>query len=177
MKLNLEVRVKVGEKEVYSVEHDGFCRATAAWLSYWQMANAVNVTNTSGGAAAPGQLMSVAAPATNATYGPVVGTGTGAFDFDNQALGTLIAHGNGAGQLQYGATTFTAPQTVGNDRYFEIIRTFQNASGSDITVNEIGLYGNSSSVYYCLAREVIGGGILVPNGQTLTVTYKIKVSL
>lgn len=177
MKINLELRALLDGKEVYFKEHDGFCRATPAWLSNWQIGISVSVTNTSNGAAAPGVGMTCNAGAGITTYGTVVGSGTGAFDFDNYALGTLIAHGTGAGQLQYGAVTFNAPQTSGNDRYFEIIRTFQNGSGSGVTVNEIGLYGNSASVYFCLAREVLGTSITVPNGQTLTVTYKIKITL
>ncbi len=177
MKINLELQALLDGKQVLLKEHDGFCRQAPAWLSFWQIYMSVSVQNTSGGAAAPGQGMACNGPAGNTSYGPVVGSGTGAFDFDNYALGTLIAHGTGAGQLQYGLTTFNAPQTSGNDRYFEIIRTFQNQSGGDITVNEIGLYGNSGGVYYCLAREVLGSSITVPNGQTLTVTYKIKVTL
>lgn len=177
MKINLELRALLNGKEVYFKEHDGFCRATPAWLSNWQIGLSMSVTNISNGAAAPGTGMACNGPAGNTNYGPVVGTGTGAFDFDNYALGTLIAHGTGSGQLSYGLVTFNAPQTSGNDRYFEIIRTFQNLSGAQIDVNEIGLYGNSASVYFCLAREVLGSAIQIPNGQTLTVTYKIKITL
>lgn len=176
MKLNLEVTARVDGKEVYHTEHDGWCRAIAAWMSAWIMGISVTVTNISNGSAAPGNTMICTGPAGNTNYGPVVGTGTGAYDFDNYALGTLIAHGTGSGQLGYSITTFNAPTTSGNDRYFEIIRTFQNNSGAQITVNEIGLYGNSSSVYFCLARD-LPTAIDIPSGQTLTLTYKVKITL
>jgi hypothetical protein len=124
MKINLELRALLDGKEVYFKEHDGFCRQTPAWLSYWQIGIQVTVKNTSNADYATGAGMACNAGAGVTTHGIMVGTGTGAFDFDNYALGTLIAHGTGAGQLQYGAVTFNAPQTSGNDRYFEIIRTF-----------------------------------------------------
>jgi len=179
MKLNLEVRMLIKGKEVYFKEHDGFCRAIGAHVYGWFFsgsgASVPDITNTSRDPA--GGAVRVNGPAGNANYGPVVGTGTGAFSWDNYALTTLIAHGTGAGQLSYGATTFNAPATSGNDRYYEVIRTFQNNSGGDITVNEIGLYATNGTYYWCFARDVLGTGVTVPNGQTLTVTYKIKVTL
>jgi hypothetical protein len=181
MKLNLEVRLSIGGKEVYFKEHDGFCRAAGSHIrGWWHAVTGISVPDITNTSRDPGgSVFRVNGPSGNANYGPVVGTGTGAYDWDNYKLDTQIAHGAGAGQLQYGATTFNAPQTVGNERYYEIIRTFQNQSGGDITVNEIGLYATQSTAtyYWCIARDVLGIGVTVPNGQTLTVTYKIKVTL
>jgi hypothetical protein len=179
MKLTLELRASINGKEVYFKEHDGFCRAAGAHIrGWWHGGTGVSVPDTSNVSRNPGGgAFQLNGPAGNTSYGPVVGTGTGAYDWDNYALTTLIAHGTGAGQLSYGQTTFNAPQTSGNDRYYEIIRTFQNQSGGGITVNEIGLYAYSGSYYFCFARDVLGTGVTVPNGQTLTVTYKIKVTL
>jgi hypothetical protein len=113
------------------------------------------------------------------TYGIVVGTGAVAPTINDYALGTLIAHGTGAGQLQYSATTYGAPAADTTTSQCTITRNFANASGGAITVNEIGLYcqcrsradNTNSTTYFMLIRDATGG-ISVPNGQTLTVNYR-----
>jgi hypothetical protein len=110
--------------------------------------------------------------------GIVVGTGNTAPTITNYVMETLIAHGVGAGQLQYGAVTFGAPASDVTTSQFTITRNFANGSGGPITVNEIGLYcearGVAQGVYWSFLtiRDVIGGGITVPDGQTLTVNYR-----
>jgi hypothetical protein len=119
-------------------------------------------------------------PINDTTYGIVVGTGAVAPTISDYALGTLIAHGGGAGQLQYGAVSFGAPASDATTSQFTITRNFANASGGGITVNEIGLYNkfyDGDTRYAMLIRDVVGGGILVPNGQTLTVNYRPQVVL
>jgi len=112
------------------------------------------------------------------TFGIVVGTGTTAPTIDDYALETLIAHGTGAGQLEYSAVTFGAPASDATTSQFTITRDFANASGGSITVNEIALYakgsrgGYANVWYFMIIRDVIAGGISVPNGQTLTVNYR-----
>ena len=112
------------------------------------------------------------------TYGPVVGTGAVAPTINDYHLGTIIAHGVGAGQLQYSAVTFGAPASDATTSQFTITRNFANGSGGAITVNEIGLYiqgyRDPTTYYFMAIRDVIGGGILVPNGQTLTVNYRLQ---
>lgn len=115
------------------------------------------------------------------TFGSVVGTGTTAPTIDDYALETIIAHGVGAGQLQYSAITFGAPASDATTSQFTITRNFANASGGAITVNEIGLYVKgfvySTTYYFMTIRDVIGGGINVPNGQTLTVNYRPQATI
>ncbi|GAI45370.1 unnamed protein product [marine sediment metagenome] len=110
------------------------------------------------------------------THGIIVGTGTTAPTIDNYAIETLIAHGVGAGQLQYSAVAFGAPASDATTSQFTVTRDFANASGGAITVNEIGLYvkGYKFDVtyYFMTIRDVIAGGISVPDGQTLTVNYR-----
>jgi len=109
-------------------------------------------------------------------YGIIVGSGTTAPTISDYALETAIAHGAGAGQLQYSAVTFGAPASDATTSQFTITRDFANASGGAITVNEIGLYVKAYryniDYYFLTIRDVIGGGISVPNGQTLTVNYR-----
>ena len=113
-------------------------------------------------------------------HGVLVGTGTTPPTVDDYVMENQIAHGVGAGQLQYGATTFGAPASDATTAQFTVTRNFANGSGAAVTVNEIGLavqsYQTSSvSMRHLIIRDVIAGGISVPNGQTLTVNYRIQV--
>ena len=117
------------------------------------------------------------AGAGNGALGVVVGTGTVAPTIDDYALGAIIAHGTGAGQLQYSAMTFGAPASDATTSQFTLTRDFANGSGGAITVNEIGLFVQAyddAYQYFMTIRDVIAGGISVPNGQTLTVNYRIQ---
>ena len=107
----------------------------------------------------------------------VVGTGNTAPTITDYALQTKIAHGAGAGQMSYSATTFAVPVSDGTTSQFTITRNFANGSGGSITVQEIGLISQvqdetQTNRYFLLIRDVIAGGIVVPNGQTLTVNYR-----
>ena len=121
----------------------------------------------------------VTAASGDVNKGILVGTGNAAPAINDYALQTKIAHGTGAGQLSYGAVTFGATASDTTTSQFTVTRNFANSSGNPITVNEIGLacssgrMGNTITTYYFLIiRDVIGGGIAVPNGQTLTVNYR-----
>ena len=109
------------------------------------------------------------------THGIIVGTGTLAPTINDYALQTPIAHGTAASQLQYSAVTFGAPASDATTSQFTITRNFANGSGAAITVNEIALYVrgyDGADQYFMVIRDVISGGIAVPNGQTLTVNYR-----
>ncbi len=121
----------------------------------------------------------------DSNFGIVVGTGAVAPTISDYVLGALIAHGAGAGQLQYSIGTWGAPASDATTSQFTITRNFANASGGGITVNEIGLYvkaptgapwlassGSNTIRYFMTIRDVIAGGILVGNGQTLTINYR-----
>jgi hypothetical protein len=127
------------------------------------------------------ELFGVNAGAGITTYGPMVGTGVAAPTVNDYALQTSIGHGSGAGQLQYSAVTFGAPASDANVSQFTVTRNFANASGGLITVNEIGMYCMACEVgytrYFMTLRDVIGGGIAVPNGQTLTLNFRIQASV
>lgn len=114
-------------------------------------------------------------------YGIVVGTGITAPNIDDYDLETLIANGSGVGQMSYGAMTFGLPTSDPTTSHFTLTRDFSNNSGATITVNEVGVrvranvlkYNQSwATAYFLIIRDVISGGIDVPNGQTLTVNYR-----
>jgi len=116
------------------------------------------------------------AVAGDVTHGIVAGTGNTAPTINDYHMETLIAHGVGAGQLQYGGVTFGAPASDATTSQFTITRDFANGSGGAIVVQEIGLYVlgfiYATTYYFMTIRDVIGGGINIPNGQTLTVNYR-----
>jgi hypothetical protein len=119
--------------------------------------------------------MDVNAAVNISTHGIVVGTGNTAPTIADYALQTQIAHGTGAGQLQYSASTFGSPAADATTSQFTITRNFANGSGGSITVNEVGLYCkmyDGTARYICIIRDVIAGGIVIANGQTLTVNYR-----
>lgn len=138
-----------------------------------------DITNTLHYVASTCYLFSANAGAGITTYGIVVGTDGAAPTINDYHLGALIAHGVGAGQLQYSAVTFGAPASDATTSQFTITRDFANGSGAGITVNEIGLYVYAgryiTNFSFMTIRDVIAGGILVPNGQTLTVNYRPQV--
>jgi len=122
----------------------------------------------------PGTL---AAPA-----GLVVGTGSGVNTSPTQsALGTLIQSGVTSGTLQYGNMTNQKMTTSGQDTTMLISRQFTNSSGGSITVNEVGLYANttaasnSAASTWMIARDLVTQTIT--NGNSATCTYTIKVTV
>ncbi|MDO8614514.1 MAG: hypothetical protein Q7T33_02105 [Dehalococcoidia bacterium] len=153
------------------------------------------ITDTSGAlrdVAASSLNFDCAAVANIDAYGVVVGIGAGAPTIGDYALQSKIAHGVGAGQLQYGGVAFGMPTSNLSASHFTVTRDFANGSGNPIVVYEIGLYvkgdmpvllsnsqnrandsaSNPTVQYFCTIRDVIGTGITILNGETLTVNYR-----
>ena len=129
-------------------------------------------------------VFSIFAPDNIDTYGFVVGTDDGtlyALANGNYKLGAEIAHGTGAGQLDYGAHSQTAPAVVGANVDWVVSRTFYNGSGATITVKEIGIYCSTmnqaaTQCFFCIVRDIITS-ISVANTQTLTVQYTFRTTV
>ncbi len=122
--------------------------------------------------------MSCNAAAGSAYHGIAVGISAAPPAITDFVLWAQIAHGTGVGQLQYGNIAFGAVSNDTTSSHFTVTRDFANASGASITVNEIGLYlatydGSGVYGYHLCIRDVIAGGLVVPNGQTLTINYRI----
>jgi hypothetical protein len=126
-----------------------------------------------------GYQYDASAPATNQTYGVVVGSSDTAESINDYTLGTKIGHGINAGQLQYSAVAIGAPSWDATSNYFVITRIFTNGSGGDVTVKEIGIevFDSAMGYYYCFTRDVLVSPIVLTNGQNLTLNYTIKVTL
>lgn len=115
------------------------------------------------------------AGSTVATYGIVVGTGTNAVDESDIALQTKIAHGTGAGQLQHGAMSISAPGISGSDTTLVMSRAFTNGTGSTITVQEVALYigdDSSPSDFFMVLRDLSTQAITAAATKTATLTLK-----
>lgn len=122
----------------------------------------------------PGTL---AAPA-----GLVVGTGSGVNTSPTQsALGTIIQSGVAGSTLQYGAMSNQKMTTSGQDTTMLCSRQFTNSSGGSITINEVGLYANTTSASntagstWMIARDLVTQTIT--NGNSATCTYTIKCTV
>lgn len=146
-----------------------------------QMANASRTVKDTGGTdrsiSTNTANFQVTAGAGTSTYGIQVGTGTTPVSISDFKLVSQIAHGTGAGQLQYGATSVDTYAVSGNRAFFNVQRLFTNNSGSDITVNEVGLvcYGGGTTYVFLIDRTLIT--FTIPNGQTRGVNYEIRVTV
>jgi len=116
------------------------------------------------------------APSGDMSAGILVGASDTPVSLAQYNLQSLIAHGTGAGQLLYGATSVES-LTIDGTYYFRIVRTFTNNSGATITVREIGLFLKPLAQSFMFARDVLASPINVPNGSTLTLRYIISHSL
>jgi len=128
------------------------------------------------------ESMRADALATDTTHGVVVGTGDTAPDIDNHALEAQIAHGTGAGQLQYSDMAIAHPAYDATLSQLTLTRDFANGTLATVTVYEIGLIltmqaTDDATRYFLVIRDVIGAGIAIPAGQTLTVNYRIQATV
>lgn len=122
-------------------------------------------------------VLSVNAPSAQAGYGIVIGTGTKPVSIDDFQLAGKIDHGTGAGQMLYQDTSIGNLVYEGtNTVSITITRSFVNNSGASITVNEVGLQANHVGYVFLIARDLVSPGVSVPNGATLTVSYKITAT-
>ena len=138
--------------------------------------------------------LNAAATIGDATLGLIVGTDNTPTAFDDYVLGALIAHGVGAGQLQYGVTSYGLPTSDGTTSQFRFTRIMSNGSGAAINVNEAGIvgyclrgynelfgavtYGITQSLKILLLRDILPGApVAVPNGNSLTVNYQPQATV
>jgi hypothetical protein len=162
--------------------------AMANEMSYHEIRD---VGNTLRAIAFSGLTFATDAVANDDTYGVMVGTGNTAPTIDDYALEAKIDDGVGAGELQYGGVTYGLPTSSATESHFTITRDFSNASGGGITVEEIGIYVKAMAAWivqyndrtsgapdliFMTIRDVIGGGIAIPDGETLTVNYRLQAT-
>lgn len=119
----------------------------------------------------------------DSTYGMVVGTGTTLNNKNTVAMAAQIIHGVGAGQLSHAAQGIEdSTNPSGNDWVFRLIRTYTNNSAGSITVNELGMVVKvddsiGTPRFFLIARDVLGVGVIVLVGLTLTVRYIQRITV
>jgi len=117
----------------------------------------------------------------NHNYGIQVGSGT-TKSINDTGMDSFIFNGNSAGQLAYGAMTFTSPtiNTSTNQGNFSVTRSFTNNSGGSVTVSEIGIgiliYASDGNLHDTfIIHDILPSPITLANGQVLTVTYIFSI--
>jgi hypothetical protein len=112
------------------------------------------------------------AAATVVTHGIIIGTDGTPPTINDYKIGVIIPHAT----MNYSAMTYGAPAADATTSQMTCTRNFANVSGGPVTVNEIALYCRayyaSAIAYLMLIRDIVAGGIIVPNGQTLTINYR-----
>jgi len=180
--LELIVRDKDGKvTERQEMKSESFVRQFLEQL--WMLANPINetlsffITDNGGVVRQIGstyQILSATGPINNITYGVVVGTDIphAAVTIDDYQLVSQIVNAT----MNHSAVTFGAPASDATTSQFTITRNFANVSGGAVLVAEIGLYVRGfrrNTYYYFMAiRDIVA--INVPDGQTLTVNYRIQ---
>lgn len=113
--------------------------------------------------------------------GIVVGSDNTAVTPADSKLVTAIAHGDAAGELIYGGCEVFPPEVAGASASMEIQRLFENRSGGNVTVEEVGIYSTGwlvagSAYIFCIARDVTGG-VVVADTELLEVTYTVQITV
>lgn len=181
MKLSYEVIVRDKNGKVIHRER----RVSRSWLENYNhmmfgafISENVTVTDLDGSPVevpGPGYYSFWCKGGANVDYqGVVIGTDDTAVTISDYKLGTQIAHGGGAGEMQYLATVIPSPTVDATSSFYTLTRQFIDQSGSSITVREIGIYGRAGSIYIGYARDVLGTPAVVPDGGGLTVIYTVK---
>lgn len=118
--------------------------------------------------------------AADLTQGIIIGTGVTAEALADYVIETVIAEGTGGGQMEYGANAVTTGWNAGSSYYWSIWqRLISNNSGGSITVNEAALYyreGYYDAIDMCVARDIISPGVVVANGESLSVEYEFRLT-
>lgn len=107
------------------------------------------------------------------TKGIVVGTGTGAVAMTDYKLGTQVT-----ASVTHAAVTLAVENPDTATWRVAISRVFTNATGASLGIREVGLYhlaGVAPVGPYCLDRTLYS--VDVPNGVSVTMTYRLSVSL
>jgi len=112
------------------------------------------------------------------SHGILIGKGTDTVTPYDYRLADQIPNGIGAGKMLYLDCVVKTHEVLGNIARVSIERRFINASGSTITVTEIGLavYDVSSGSVILIIRDLVEP-IEVPNEYVLKITYSLVVQV
>lgn len=108
--------------------------------------------------------------------GIVIGTNSGAEDFEGFALGTRIVNGSDGGEMDYSQSELHAITNATLTLKNTLIRDFNNNSPGSITVEEAGIYvgitRGTGSVFPCMITRDLTGGDVVASAAQYRYTYE-----
>lgn len=128
-------------------------------------------------------------PAGEGIYrGVVVGSSGAGFDVGQYNLQSPISHGVAAGNLKYAAQMYPSVVVAEDQSAISLVlaREFGNASGSDVTIAEVGLIGyppetatppypsDSPHTNVLLTRDVLDTPVVVPDGGVVGVSHILR---
>jgi len=114
-------------------------------------------------------------------YGVLVGNGTTQVSFDDYILASKIPHGESAGQLYYYKSNVLRTEFDNYD-IIAFTRNFENRSGENITVTEVGLalhYEHRIEGIHnvLIARDLLDPAITLAPLETLNARYEVEIRL
>ena len=122
--------------------------------------------------------------------GVVIGTGDTPVTPGDHGLESQIRHGVSSGKVIHFSTLVSdldfipsrSSTVVGGSVEWKIERIYQNISGSDIVINELGLYvkalgslSGSNYMPYCVIRDIVTPAVTFANGTYLKATYTVSI--
>jgi hypothetical protein len=114
----------------------------------------------------------------NLALGMIAGSGVTPETKSDYVMETPIAHGTGAGELQYGACATGAMFVDAGRNCWYITRTVTNNSGGNVTINEIGLYiyaGNNTNYSFLVVRKKLAGGLVLADTESAILRVKVTM--
>lgn len=108
-----------------------------------------------------------------ATVGIMVGSSDIPFAPDQVNLISRIPHGSASGQLWYLANSTSVVTLPDGRPAVRILRNFENRSGGDVVVVEVGLACRARRGDFLIDRTVLSTPVTVPPDYILSVSYTI----
>lgn len=113
-----------------------------------------------------------------------VGTNNTAVTPTDYKMNTRVAHGDGAGQLEYGGCEIYNKVVADPNASFDIRRYFNNQSGGDIGIQEVGIYsvgshadsGSGRVFSFLICRDVVAL-VTVADTELLRVVYTTGITV
>jgi hypothetical protein len=112
--------------------------------------------------------------------GICVGSSQIPYDINQYNLQSLITHGTGTGQLQYGSNNVSFFSINGTTATWTINKTFSNESGNTVNINEIGIIHATSSeggLIFLMLRDVLPSTIALQNQKSIRIEYAFTLNV
>jgi len=189
----LDITISVGYTQSITVDYDIQLPYGTTNYNYLFTRHLIGRTNdemilvkqdgstTNGTFVSSNDMLSFVTESTRDDRGIVVGSSSTASAYSDYALGAKISNGNGSGELRYGDSMFTTVEsntTASNFTEWRLVRWFKNESGSNVTINEIGLSSNaniaSTNSVFLFDRRVTGSAVTLTNNEIVTVNWKFR---